>query len=182
MTRTIVALASAIAAVAAYGTAAQACISCDYVPEVLKSGASGGGSYQARPSKRVRDYTEQRERRSSKKRVTKEESAPKERKREASREDASTPAVSVAAAKSEAQTEHSAITTTGAAIANQVKAAITPPVTGPQTENSTISTATAAAADKPADAKPVEHVAADKNVGCKKYFPSTGLTLSVPCE
>lgn len=174
MTRTIVALASAIAAVAAYGTAAQACISCDYVPEVLKSGASGGGSYQARPSKRVRDYTEQRERRSSKKRVTTRESEPPKAKTSTAKAAATVPTET-------AQSEHSAITTTGAAIANQVKAAITPPSSGPQTENSTISTARAAA-DTPTDAKPVEHVAADKNVGCKKYFPSTGLTLSVPCE
>lgn len=176
MTRTIVALASAIAAVAVYGTVAQACISCEYVPEVLKSGSSGGGSYEARPSKRVRDYTEQRERRSSKKRVTTRESEPQKTK-------TSTAKAAAAAVPTEtAQSEHSTITTTGAAIANQVKAAITPPSSGPQNENSTISTAASAASGKATDLQPLEHVAADKNVGCKKYFPSTGLTLSVPCE
>lgn len=174
MTRTIVAIASSIAVTLAFGSAAQACISCEYVPEVLKSGESGG-SYRAKPSKRVRDYTEQRERRSVKKRVTTGESEPEKTKTKTSTASAN------AAPAETAQTEHSAITTTGAAIASQVKAAITPEPTGPQSENSTISTV-AATPEKASEAKPVEQVAADKNVGCKKYFPSTGLTLSVPCE
>lgn len=182
MIRTIFAFACSIVAIAAYGSAAQACISCDYTPEVLKAGEGGGrSSYEARPSKRVREYTDQRERRSSKKRIVKEESAPKPRK-EASKDDAPTSTAKVAPVKSEAAVEHSAITTTGAAIANQVKAAITPEPTGLQTENSTISTATTAAVDNVVESKPIEHVAADRNIGCKKYFPSTGLTLSVPCE
>jgi hypothetical protein len=168
MMRTILALASGLAIMAACAPA-EACISCSYTPEVLNS-SGGGSTHSARPSKRVREYTEQRERRSSKKHVAKEDSAPKERKKETAKSEAKsepTSTADVAPVKSAAQVEHSGITTTGAAIANQVKAAITPASTGPQTENSTISTAAASA---------------DKNIGCKKYFPSTGLTLSVPCE
>jgi hypothetical protein len=182
MRRTIVAVACSIIALAAYGSTAQACISCEYVPEVLKSGERSGSSYQAKPSKRVREYSEQRERRSSKKRVTERESSPSKSKSST----ASAPskaAVSTAsvAAAAEAENEHSAITTSSTSIANQVKAAITPEHTGPENENSTISTAVVRA-DEPESVKPVEHATADKNIGCKKYFPSTGLTLSVPCE
>lgn len=181
MKRTSLAVIAAVAALAAYGSNAQACISCDYVPEVLKSGEAGS-TYRARPSKRVRDYSEQRERRSSKKRVTTRESAPeKSAGSRSGKADEPTKSTASVAPAATAVTEHSAITTKGSSIANQVKAAVTPVPTGPQTENSTISTVVQEST-KPDAAHPVEHVAADKTVGCKKYFPSTGLTLSVPCE
>lgn len=179
MKRTSLAVIAAVAALAAYGSNAQACISCDYVPEVLKSGEAGS-TYRARPSKRVRDYSEQREKRASKKRVTTRESAP-EKSAPARASKADEPAKSTASV-APAVTEQSAITTKGTSIANQVKASIVPVQTGPQTENSTISEAVKESSAKPDTAHPVEHVAADKTVGCKKYFPSTGLTLSVPCE
>jgi hypothetical protein len=186
MMRTTFALASAIAVMAAFAPSAEACISCSYTPEVLKAGSGSGATYSAKPSKRVREYSEERERRASKKRVAKEESAPRERKETAKKSEpkfeTSTKTASVEPEMSDAQVEHSGITTTGASIANQVKAAITPASTGPETENSTISTAVAKHADTPVESTPIEHVAADKNIGCKKYFPSTGLTLSVPCE
>lgn len=54
-----------------------------------------------------------------------------------------------------------------------------------ETENSSISTANG----KVAQAEPVkaedkreEKVAAANDVGCKQFFPSVGMTLSVPCE
>jgi creatinine amidohydrolase/Fe(II)-dependent formamide hydrolase-like protein len=55
--------------------------------------------------------------------------------------------------------------------------------TTPVTENSSIATSAAKVADaKPADAKATEKVAsAAKDVGCKQFFPSAGLTVSVPC-
>lgn len=169
MSRTVFAVAAVIAAAIAYGSSAQACISCSYTPEVLKSGSSGG-SYSAKPSKRARDYTEQRERR-AKKHVTTRDSEPKKQTREAA-----APAAEKSAA-SAASTEHSTITTSGSSIANHVKAAATPAAAGPQNENSTISTKSGTAS-----ARPLEQATVEKNVGCKKYFPSTGLTLSVPCE
>ncbi|CAN1721786.1 conserved exported protein of unknown function [Hyphomicrobium sp. 1Nfss2.1] len=173
MHRTLFAITSAIALTFAYAMPAEACISCSYTPEVLNSGASGGAS--ARPSKRARAYTESRERRSSKKHVAREHTPRKNNNEKAAS------ATSEAAKTAAAETEHSTITTTGSAISNQVKAAIRLAPTGPQNENSTISTASTPSV-KPADAKHVEQVTADQNVGCKKYFPSTGLTLSVPCE
>jgi hypothetical protein len=54
-----------------------------------------------------------------------------------------------------------------------------------QSENSSISTANGKVAEvEPVEAaKPVEKkVAAAKEVGCKQFFPSVGMTLSVSCE
>jgi hypothetical protein len=176
MTPKILAIAATTAALMAYGSAAQACISCSYTPEVAKGGSS---TSEAAPPRRERSYTEEkRERpsRAAKKLSTREsDSDAKETAKEAK-------AAVAAPQKDEASNEPSAITTTGAAIANQVKAAVaTPEKTGPQNENSTISTATTTTS-KPIETKGIEQVTADKNIGCKKYFPSTGLTLSVPCE
>lgn len=68
-----------------------------------------------------------------------------------------------------------------------------PAVEGAELENSSISTATKSAAvqTQTGEAKSAEatipdtkkQVAAVKeDVGCKKFFPSVGMTLSVPCE
>jgi hypothetical protein len=182
MNRTLLAVSSVIAAAVAYGAPAQACISCSYTPEVLKSGSASGGSssstYHAAPSKRVRDYTEQRERRATKKReVTTREPEAKKPVREAAK-----PAPEkTTTATASASTENSAITTNGQAIANHVKAAAVAGSSELQTENSTISSPASSATASPS-AKPVTQATADKSVGCKKYFASTGLTLTVPCE
>jgi len=47
-------------------------------------------------------------------------------------------------------------------------------------ENSSISTADGAVAEVKTDK--TETVAEARDVGCKKFFPSAGMTLSVPCE
>jgi hypothetical protein len=51
-------------------------------------------------------------------------------------------------------------------------------------ENSSISTTSETVAEaKPVEAKPAEKkVAAAKEIGCKKFFPSVGMTLTVSCE
>jgi hypothetical protein len=33
-----------------------------------------------------------------------------------------------------------------------------------------------------AEEGPIEEAKVDRNVGCKKFFPTVGMTLSVPCE
>ncbi len=54
--------------------------------------------------------------------------------------------------------------------------------TAPVTEKAKVADANPADV-KPADAKVTEKVAsAAKDVGCKQFFPSAGLTLSVPCN
>jgi hypothetical protein len=54
------------------------------------------------------------------------------------------------------------------------------------TENSSISptgvTVAEAKTDAPKTTEPAKQVAVAKEVGCKKFFPSVGMTLSVPCE
>lgn len=178
MARNLLVLASIAAASTAFASAAHACLSCSYTPEVLNS----PGVRSAAPERRERSSSVKEERRSRS-----EESSSSRHNKEAKRKsrDEDTEAATVAPKKEvpEASTENSAITTTGSAIASQVKGAITTPERqGPQNENSTISTAVAGSG-KPAETNTVGQVTtADKNVGCKKYFPSTGLTLSVPCE
>jgi hypothetical protein len=50
-------------------------------------------------------------------------------------------------------------------------------------ENSSISTASGKVAEaKPVETAKPEKVAAVKEVGCKKFFPSVGMTLTVSCE
>lgn len=50
-------------------------------------------------------------------------------------------------------------------------------------ENSSISTASGKVAEaKPVEIAKPEKVAAVKEVGCKKFFPSVGMTLTVSCE
>ncbi len=55
-----------------------------------------------------------------------------------------------------------------------------------ETENSTISVTGAKVAEAQIDAtktdEPTQKVAVAKDPGCKKFFPSVGMTLSVPCE
>lgn len=48
-------------------------------------------------------------------------------------------------------------------------------------ENSSIATAENVA-DASSDEKPVRKVAASNDLGCKSFFPSVGMTVSVPCE
>jgi hypothetical protein len=55
-----------------------------------------------------------------------------------------------------------------------------------ETENSSISAANGKVAelkvDLPKSSEPEKKVAVAKDVGCKKFFPSVGMTLTVPCE
>lgn len=53
-------------------------------------------------------------------------------------------------------------------------------VAAADTQNSSITTAKADVAAAPA--KKEQKVAVAKELGCKKFFPSAGMTLSVPCE
>jgi hypothetical protein len=167
MTRTILTTATALlGAMTLLTPAAEACISCDYVPEVVRNhttsdhgthfdnGRSHG--YQAR-YKVKRSYakvSEPRER-PAKKRIVRSEPESKKVK------------VAKAADPAPVKTD-------------------TPEKA--ETENSTITTATlqpdgnADAKETAAPEKPAAENKANKNVGCKKFFPTVGMTLTVPCE
>ena len=145
MTRTI--LATAIAALAAtlFTSAADACISCEYVPEVVRSGeqsheAKPSRSYKAKSYKKERSYTATEERRARPaKRIVESET-----------------------------------------VIKRVETADTAPIKTPaENENSTISTATLDASET---ITPNEEAQVTKTAGCKKFFPSVGLTHTVACE
>jgi hypothetical protein len=187
VTRTILAFAAAAVAAMTFASAAEACISCEYVPEVLKSGnatSHGGSSYSERSYKKSRSYTAAEERKSRKKKVVKSE--PKSKKVDtADREPAARKVDTAdrAPSKSDAKTENSSIST--AAADNSVptvKKVDTAAVSSSETENSTISTETRDTASVDVNEAPVEEAKVDRNVGCKKFFPTVGMTLSVPCE
>jgi hypothetical protein len=156
VTRTFLATATAlIAAGTLLSSAAQACISCEYVPEVVRGHQTNndGPSYHKSHS-----YSASAERavRASKKRIAKSEPVAK----------------SVKAAKVEKQDKPAKI----------AKVAKTEPVeaTSAESENSAITVAAADTAVKEAPVAKIE--AAAKPTDCKKFFASVGMTLTVPCE
>jgi hypothetical protein len=53
---------------------------------------------------------------------------------------------------------------------------------GPHNENSTISYAGTDDGDETPEVAKGDDTSRRANVGCKKYFPSAGMTLSVPCD
>jgi hypothetical protein len=148
MTRTILASAAALVAAATlFASAAQACISCSYVPPVVNTPV-----YGAKHCARPRVYTAVRTYRAAKRRVV--ESEPRVKR------------------------------------VNTAKVAEPAPETAPVSaaavnENSSIAVAKVEAAQietaKPVKLEPVKREAAAK-VDCKKFFPSVGMTLTVPCE
>ena len=83
------------------------------------------------------------------------------------------------------ENENSTISATASSepAAKKVETAATTPVKAKlENENSTISTAAVDLSENTgAKEAPIE-AASDRNVGCKKYFPTVGMTLSVRCE
>ena len=168
MTRTVLAIATALLAATTLAPAAEACISCEYVPSVVHSGTSKayeGKSYAAKPYKKSRSYTATEERRArvAKKRIVKSEPVAKNIDTAAS-----------APSKTQAENENSTISATASSEPASKKvetAAMTPVKTESENENSTISTAAvdlsenAGAKEAPIAAK------VDRNVGCKKLRP-----------
>jgi len=189
MTRTlaaIVALAAVpIAAMTTIAVPAQACISCSYVPEVARGATTSG---EGRSYSKSRSYraAEERRARTSRKRAVRSEPAPRKIESAKAAPTEKPSAVKAAPAETNApEIEHSSF---AAAAPSRVETAAIPAATEPGslTEHSTIATggsddaphATAAVAADKTD----ETSAGGSNVGCKKFFPSVGMTLSVDCE
>ena len=155
MTRTILAIATAFLAVLTiFASAAEACISCEHVPVVARSSST---SYTATRYTKKRFYAR---------------SIARARAIAAAR--AKAKARAIAAAKAKART----IAAAKAAAAEEVELAETAAI-----ENSTISTASLDKS-KTIDTEETltEEPKVNRNVGCKKFFPSVGMTLTVPCE
>jgi 7-keto-8-aminopelargonate synthetase-like enzyme len=143
MAKTLLALAAALlAAMTVFTSAAEACLSCEYVPEVLNSPSKSynpSKSYKSKRSSKKRTYTRTKKRKAR-------------------------PAKNVDTAKStpidvETEDENSAIS------AASEEANETVVETAVKTETT-----------------PKDKPRTTKNVGCKKFFPSVGMTLSVTCE
>jgi hypothetical protein len=197
MTRTFLAIAAASAAAMSLSAPAVACISCEYVPEVVKNHTT---SSEPRGYSHSRSYQAVEERRARKSRVSKSDDGGSKAKKHIERaEKADKPSKSESAEKSEpakkvdtakaapAETENSTFAAAGGSDKKQAETTTTSAAkSGPQTEHSTISGASTdkPAGSKTAEADPVPAKDEEKvsNVGCKKFFPTVGLTLSVPCE
>ncbi len=171
MTRTILAAAAAlITAGTLLSPAAQACLSCEYVPEVVREHATSSLAY-GRGDAGV-SHHEEYVSRPAKKRVAKSERESKPEKI------ARAPKIDKPAKVAKVEK---------AARAESVKIAKTEPVekktvtvakSSAESESSSITVASA-------DAKITETVAketAAKPTDCKKFFASVGMTLTVPCE
>ncbi len=162
MNRTFLATATAlIAAGTLLSSAAQACISCDYVPEVVRPHATSPLAY-GRGDNAVSHGSSGGY--SVKRRIAKSEPVAK----------------SVKAAKVEKQDKPAKVAKV--AKTEKVTVAKAEPVetTPAESENSAI---TVAAADTAAKEAPVAKAeTAAKPTDCKKFFASVGMTLTVPCE
>lgn len=181
MTRTILAIATApLAAMTLFASAAEACISCEYVPEVVRNSST---SHESTTHARSRAYkaVEERRARTSKKRYVKTDGGAEKAAKAEKAEKATKKVETAKAAPVEAQTEHSSMA--GSDTKKVESATTTPDNSGQQTENSTISTATAGKSETAAAKQDAgEEPQVSTNVGCKKFFPTVGMTLSVPCE
>ena len=162
MTRTFIATATAlIAAGTLLSSAAQACISCEYVPEVVRPHATSPLAY-GRGDNAVSHGSSGGY--SVKRRIAKSEPIAK----------------SVKAAKVEKQDKPAKVAKV--AKTETVKVAKAEPIetTPAESENSAITVAAADAAAKEAPVAKTETAA--KPTDCKKFFASVGMTLTVPCE
>jgi hypothetical protein len=170
MFRTLLAITTATLGLTAFATAAQACISCEYVPEVVREHSTFNAKRHRAPS-----YA----------------AAAKLRVRPAA------PVVKAAPRRIETASINARKTETSAAKVNTQtvtpsSVALLKSETGPQTSTEpqatepgaeakpVIETAstTAAVAEEPKAEEPK----ASEPVGCKRFIPAVGVTLSVACD
>lgn len=176
MTRTILAIATALlAGPMLFASAAQACISCEYVPEVVRgSQTSDEPAHYARERSYAVQYPRERY-------TVDREPSPRPTKFTIRSESIArkVETANTAPVKKQANDENSSI-------AVEVVATEPPNVElkAPQSEPSSIAVASteAVAREKQPPVAQAGKQAAAEPVGCKKYFPSVGMTLSVPCQ
>lgn len=206
MNRAILATAAAtVATLTLFASSAQACISCSYTPEVVHEGNKRSGHIYA---KRHLGMSAVVSRRAARPAALARKPAPHQVKVANARPSQPTPVRAATAdakntAKSTAKADGSEITqTTGASLAllktdadasSAANAAPTPPVEAKATE-ATPTTETAPAAVAKSDKAPVTTASIDKPanneiaskedkpVGCKKFIPAAGITISIACK
>jgi hypothetical protein len=176
MNRNILAIATALlAAPALFASAAQACISCEYVPEVVRSSSTlphTGHYYAAEPY-----AAKERVTRPAKRSFVSEPVAKFVKREPVAKTVDTAETVETAPVKKVAKNENSSISA-AAQVATTEPAKDEPKVA--RNESSSISLASTEVA-APAKVENTKEAAA-KPVDCKMFFPSVGITLSVPCE
>lgn len=146
-----------------FGSAAQACISCNYVPEVVNTPVRGQAGLGASKKQRAYAANAKKERAARKPatQMAKADPAPKK----------------VVVAKAEpAKTVEPAVNATKDA------AASAPLETAKEAREVPVSVASVINRKELALNDVTEETAAVADVGCKKFFPAVGMTLTVPCE
>ena len=204
MAKTILAFAIAFfGAMTVFASAAEACISCDYVPEVVNSPSKSYGAKRYK-KERVNRAAKKRKARPAKKRAVKRKTitknvetaktAPIQTETENESSSISTAPLemdeaSIQEAFNRAKAEHDLkVARAKARIKHEEKEKVETAKTAPiktetKKENSSISTASL-------DKDETIETAAEHNdepkttsyVGCKKFFPTIGMTLTVSCE
>lgn len=149
MTRTAFTMVlAALATTTFFASAAEACISCNYVPEVVNTPSPHDAKRFQK--KRVIVAQPQRATPPAKQRIAKSDPAPKK----------------VEAAKA-------------VEVAKPIEtASIAPVESQPEIEPRRISTSSLLESRR----APAEETKVAQDVGCKKFFPTIGQTISVPCE
>ena len=179
LTRTALAIAAALlAALPFFGSAAEACISCEYVPPPAVAAQQKSPSVERSAPRRERRKHEASEPREKKKsRVT--ETAKPEKVRKGEQADKVEKA-ETATPSAEVENSSFALVTGG----QPVVAAKTPAVGNRGSEHSTIATAALKRNDGAVEAANAgDNVApVSKAQGCSRYFPTVGQTIKVPCE
>jgi hypothetical protein len=165
MTRTLLATATALLAAATFSSAANACISCEYVPEVVRSSSTlphTGHYYAAEPyAKKTRGEV------SIKSRVVKAPVVEKSVKAPKIAKVAKPEPVKVAKTEPVAKVEKKIEKVAAKAI---------------ESENSSLTLASAVDTTEVLKPATEDKQAAAKPTDCKKFFASVGMTLTVPCE
>ena len=169
-----------VAVMSVFTSAAKACVSCEHVPVVAR-GSSTSDSAKRVKNKRVDRATKKRKSRTTKKRIVKRKTTAKKRivKRKITAKKVET--AKTAPIKSERDNQNSTIST---ASLNNDEAIETDAKPENKTKTSsyagckTHSVGCIVAEAKPRD----EPEMTTENLGCKRFLPSVGMTLTVPCD
>jgi hypothetical protein len=178
LTRIALAIAAALlAALPFFGSAAEACISCSYVPPPAAAAQQKSPSVERSAPRRER-HREASEPRAKKSRVT--ETAKPEKVRKVEQADKVEKAET---ATPSAEVENSSFALVTGAEPTVAAKTQTPGDRGGG-EHSTIATAAHQGSDDAVEAASAgDHVApTSKAQGCSRYFPTVGQTIKVPCE
>ena len=177
MNRTILAIVTAFLAVTTvFASAAEACISCEHVPVVVRGSQT---SVTAKRYTKKRFYARSIARAKARARARATAAAKaRARARATAAAKAKAKARAIAVARTKAKTKAKVLAAAKTAAAEEVE--LSEPT---DTENSTISTASLYKSESiDTEETPTEEPKVNKKVGCKKFFPTVGMTLTVPCE